>query len=48
MSQEFSFKARIWLWSNGRSPASWHFVTVEKAVSDAIAEATKNQPRKGR
>lgn len=48
MSEEFSFSADIWLWSNGRSPASWHFVTVEKKVSDSIADATKEQARKWR
>lgn len=30
------FSAKVWLWSNGTSPASWHFVTVSPEVSKKI------------
>ena len=28
--------AKIWLWSNGTSPASWHFVTITGKAAEAI------------
>jgi hypothetical protein len=30
------FTAQIWLWTTDKAPASWHFVTIEGDVADAI------------
>lgn len=29
--------AAIWIWSNGTSPASWHFVTIDGDAGEQIA-----------
>jgi len=40
------FSATVWLWSNGTSPASWHFVTVSPEVSKKIKQIISQRPRK--
>ncbi len=45
--QWLEFSAEIWLWNNGKNPASWHFVTIDSSLSQKIQDITKNQPRKG-
>ena len=27
----------LWVWSNGQSPASWHFLTIDGVAGEAIA-----------
>lgn len=37
MIDTVSHTGELWVWSNGRSPASWHFLTVTGAAAEAIA-----------
>lgn len=46
--QEYTFQAQIRLRSNGKAPASRHFITVEKSVSEQISQRAMTKPRKGR
>lgn len=36
MTETHSFRAKIWLWTTDKAPASWHFVTIEGEVAEAI------------
>lgn len=32
----FTFSGPIWIWSTDRAPASWHFVTIDGEVGEAL------------
>ncbi|MCU0728581.1 MAG: DUF1905 domain-containing protein [Sphingopyxis sp.] len=32
----FAFTGPIWIWSTDRAPASWHFVTIDGDVGEAL------------
>lgn len=34
----YAFKAKVWLYMNGTSPAAWHFVNVPKKLSKEIRD----------
>jgi hypothetical protein len=36
MTETHIFIAKIWLWTTDKAPASWHFVTIEGEVAEAI------------
>jgi hypothetical protein len=36
MTETHIFIAKIWLWTTDKAPASWHFVTIEGDVAEAI------------
>ncbi len=46
MHQSYEFSALLRLWKSGASPASWHFVTVPKTVSEQIKQFASTQPKK--
>ncbi len=33
---QFSFTAPVWVWSSAGSPASWHFITIERGAAQEI------------
>jgi hypothetical protein len=41
---EFSFKAKLWMWSDENS---WHFVTLPKKNVQELREIAQLQPRRG-
>jgi hypothetical protein len=43
MNKKFSFKSKIWLWQ-GENP--WHFISVEKKVSEKIKKIQENKLRR--
>ena len=48
LSGSFEFSAKIWLWNNGKSPASWHFVNVPRDISQQIKKISATMPKKWR
>lgn len=36
MTETHTITATLWLWTTGKAPASWHFITIEGAVAQAI------------
>ena len=36
MSESFTTRAPLWLWTTDKAPASWHFLTISGDVGDAI------------
>jgi hypothetical protein len=36
MTETHTVTAKIWLWTTDKAPASWHFVTIEGEVAEAI------------
>ena len=36
MTETFATTATLWLWTTDKAPASWHFMTIEGEVADAI------------
>ena len=36
MTETHSFTATLWLWTSANAPASWHFLTIEGEVAEAI------------
>ena len=36
MSDIFTARATLWLWTTDTAPANWHFMTIEGEVADAI------------
>ena len=36
MSDIFTARAMLWIWTTDKAPASWHFLTIEGEVADAI------------
>jgi hypothetical protein len=34
--ETFHHTAPIWIWSSDKAPGSWHFITIDGGVSDAI------------
>lgn len=36
MSETHTITAKVWLWTTDKAPASWHFVTIEGDVAEAI------------
>lgn len=37
MSDTVSHTGKLWVWTNGTAPASWHFLTIDGAAAEAIA-----------
>ena len=37
MNDTVAHTAKVWLWTTGTSPASWHFLTIDGAAGEAIA-----------
>ena len=37
MSDAVTHTGKVWLWTSGTSPASWHFLTIDGAAGEAIA-----------
>lgn len=36
MSERHTVTAKLWIWSTDKAPASWHFLTIEGEVAEAI------------
>ncbi len=36
MTELFNTRATLWLWTTDKAPASWHFLTIEGEVAEAI------------
>ena len=36
MSETHSTTAKLWIWSTDKAPASWHFLTLDGEVAEAI------------
>jgi hypothetical protein len=36
LTETFHFTAPLWLWTTDKAPASWHFITIDGEVGDAI------------
>lgn len=36
MDETYHIHAPLWLWSSDKAPASWHFLTIEGEVAEAI------------
>ncbi len=36
MTETFHHKGPLWLWTSDKAPASWHFITIDGEVGDAI------------
>jgi hypothetical protein len=36
VSETHTITAKVWLWTTDKAPASWHFVTIEGDVAEAI------------
>ena len=36
MTETFATTALLWIWTTDKAPASWHFLTIEGEVADAI------------
>jgi hypothetical protein len=36
MTETLHFTAPLWLWTTGKALASWHFITIDGEVGDAI------------
>ena len=34
--ERFELRAALWIWKSAEAPASWHFVTIDGEVGDAI------------
>ena len=38
MVETYTLKAPLWLWTTDKAPASWHFITIDGEVAEAIRE----------
>lgn len=36
MTETYDVTAKLWLWTSGKAPASWHFLTIEGEAAEAI------------
>jgi Domain of unknown function (DUF1905) len=36
MTECFTTRATLWLWTTDKAPASWHFLTIQGEVAEAI------------
>jgi Domain of unknown function (DUF1905) len=36
VTETFTLKTPLWLWTTDKAPASWHFLTIDGEVGDAI------------
>ncbi len=36
MTETFRHTASLWIWTTDKAPASWHFITIDGEVGDAI------------
>jgi hypothetical protein len=36
VTETFQHTAPLWLWTTDKAPASWHFITIDGDVGDAI------------
>ena len=36
MTETYNIRATLWLWSTDKAPASWHFLTIEGEVAQAL------------
>jgi Domain of unknown function (DUF1905) len=36
VSEPFTTRTTLWLWTTDKAPASWHFMTISGEVADAI------------
>ena len=36
MTETHTFTAKLWIWSTDKAPASWHFLTLDGEVAEAI------------
>ena len=36
MTEAYNIRATLWLWSTDKAPASWHFLTIEGEVAQAL------------
>lgn len=36
MTEQYSTTATLWIWTTDKAPASWHFLTLEGEVAEAI------------
>lgn len=36
MTESYNITARLWLWTSGDASASWHFLTIDGEVAEAI------------
>ena len=43
MTDIFTTRATLWIWTTDKAPASWHFLTIEGEVADAIRTAALMQ-----
>jgi Domain of unknown function (DUF1905) len=36
MTETYTITAKLWIWTGGDAPASWHFLTIDGEVAEAI------------
>jgi Domain of unknown function (DUF1905) len=36
VTETFTLKTPLWLWTTDKAPASWHFLTIDGEVAEAI------------
>jgi hypothetical protein len=49
MTETFTISAALWIWTSDKAPASWHFITIEGDVAEAIhATAIMRRMESGR
>ncbi len=36
MTETYTLTAPLWLWTTDKAPASWHFITIDGDVAEAI------------
>jgi hypothetical protein len=36
MTETYTATAKLWIWTTDKAPASWHFLTIDGEVADAI------------
>jgi hypothetical protein len=44
-TNEYTFKAKVWLWETDKAPASWHFVSVPSKYAIDIKEIFSTNKR---
>ncbi len=36
MTESYTITSKLWLWTTEKAPASWHFITIEGDVAEAL------------
>ena len=36
MTETYAVTARLWVWNSDKAPASWHFLTIDGKIAEAI------------